>query len=218
MSNNNSTATAGASPTTTQIHQTAHRRQRIAAMNKRQVYPRSQNVFYWTAPAGFILAVVMAVILSRYNISSLVSQWIPLRGGGGGDPRKMYVEREIVHHLPVSMRLTIGVETVGGRYSVVLPDENDSYYSSRVFSTSVDNQESVAIRIYEGSQQTAQENKLLVQLDINDIPLAPRGVPRIHVEMTFDVDHRLVVKARLEGSDKHNKVEVVENVLDESQA
>jgi molecular chaperone DnaK len=56
----------------------------------------------------------------------------------------------------------------------------------QVFSTAEDGQTAVTIRIFQGEQEMAADNKLLGQFDLIGIPPARRGVPQI--EVTFDID------------------------------
>ena len=62
---------------------------------------------------------------------------------------------------------------------------------SQVFSTADDNQSAVTIRVFQGEREIANDNKVLGQFNLEDIPPAPRGVPQI--EVTFDIDANGIV-------------------------
>lgn len=47
---------------------------------------------------------------------------------------------------------------------------------SQVFSTAADNQPAVDISVYQGERKMAQQNKLLGNFQLGDIPPAPRGM------------------------------------------
>jgi len=51
------------------------------------------------------------------------------------------------------------------------------------FSTAIDYQERVVIRVYEGERAMAAQNIYLCEIELSGIPPAPRGVPQISVRM-----------------------------------
>merc|ERR1712057_96825 len=62
---------------------------------------------------------------------------------------------------------------------------------SQVFSTAVDNQSQVEIKVLQGEREMAADNKLLGQFNLVGLPPAPRGVPQI--EVGFDIDANGIV-------------------------
>jgi molecular chaperone DnaK (HSP70) len=46
----------------------------------------------------------------------------------------------------------------------------------------------MTVKVYEGERLLAKDNRLLKQLEINNIPAEPRGVPRIKVTLEIDVN------------------------------
>merc|ERR1712038_1274415 len=105
--------------------------------------------------------------------------------------------------------LSLGIETVGGVMSKVIPRNNPiPTKKSQTFSTAADNQEVVTIKVYEGERPMTKGNHLLGKFDLTGIPPAPRGVPQI--EVTFDVDANgiLNVSAMDKSSGKQNKITI----------
>lgn len=101
--------------------------------------------------------------------------------------------------------LTLGVEANGG-LMVSLIDRNTTIPTkkTKLFSTTVDNQSSVAINVYQGERQFAAENRFLGQFELADIEPAPRAVPKI--EVCFDIDANGVLRVSATNQ-KTNKAE-----------
>merc|ERR1711916_27879 len=92
--------------------------------------------------------------------------------------------------------LSLGIETVGGVMSVIIPRNTmKPTKKSQVFSTYQDNQDKVTIKIYEGERSMTKDNRLLGQFDLSGIPPAPRGTPQIEVTFSIDVDGIMHVAA-----------------------
>ena len=88
--------------------------------------------------------------------------------------------------------LTLSIETVGG-VATRLIDRNSTIpcHKSQVFSTAMNFQTSVEIKVLQGERQFARDNKLLGTFRLNGIRRAPAGVPQI--EVTFDIDANGIV-------------------------
>mmetsp|Transcript_13713 Transcript_13713/g.54922 ORF Transcript_13713/g.54922 Transcript_13713/m.54922 type:complete len:542 (-) Transcript_13713:3093-4718(-) len=83
--------------------------------------------------------------------------------------------------------LSLGIETLGGVFTRLI-NRNTTVPTkkSQVFSTAMDNQTQVGIKVLQGERQMSVDNKMLANFDLVGIPPAPRGVPQI--EVTFDID------------------------------
>jgi molecular chaperone DnaK len=105
--------------------------------------------------------------------------------------------------------LSLGIETLGGVFTKLI-DRNTTIPTkkSQIFSTADDNQSAVTIRVFQGEREMAQDNKLLGQFNLEDIPPAPRGMPQI--EVTFDIDANGIVNvsAKDKGTNKEQRITI----------
>lgn len=105
--------------------------------------------------------------------------------------------------------LSLGIETLGGVFTRLI-DRNTTIPTkkSQVFSTADDNQTAVTIKVFQGEREMAQDNKLLGQFDLTNIPPAPRGMPQI--EVTFDIDANGIVNvsAKDKATSKEQQIRI----------
>ena len=105
--------------------------------------------------------------------------------------------------------LTLGIETLGGVFAKLI-DKNTTIPSkkSQIFSTAADNQPAVTIRVGQGERPMFNDNKILGQFDLVELPPALRGVPQI--EVTFDIDANGIVdvKAKDLGTGKEQSIKI----------
>jgi len=93
--------------------------------------------------------------------------------------------------------LTLGLETVGGMMSPLIPRNTPVPVSrSQVFSTAEDGATAVEICVLQGERPMAADNETLGILRLEGIPAAPRGIPQIEVTFTIDENGLLRVAAR----------------------
>jgi len=118
-----------------------------------------------------------------------------------------YQDRDIV--LLDATPLSLGVETLGGIFDVVIPRNTTIPTSkSKIYTTAEDNQTSVLIKVYQGERKVASENRLLGQFELTGIPPAPRGVPQIEVSFDIDSDGILHVKAVDKATNKEASIKI----------
>ena len=105
--------------------------------------------------------------------------------------------------------LSLGIETLGG-VATKLIEKNTTIPTkkSQVFSTAEDNQAAVTIRVVQGEREMANDNKILGQFNLENIPPAPRGMPQI--EVTFDIDANGIVSvsAKDKGTGKEQTITI----------
>eukprot|EP01035_Chromulina_nebulosa_P024494 gene24494-31896_t len=105
--------------------------------------------------------------------------------------------------------LSLGVETVGGLMTTLIKrNASIPAKQSELFSTASDSQESVEIHVLQGERAFAKDNKSLGIFRLNEIPPAPRGVPKINVTFQLDVNGLLSVSAREEDSGKEQSIQI----------
>ena len=114
--------------------------------------------------------------------------------------------------------LSLGIKTAGGIMNVMIPRNSTIPNKKKeIFSTSIDNQDFVTISIYEGERLLVKDNHFLGEFTIQGIQPAPRGIPKIEVELLVDSNGILTVKAKdvLTGNEKKIKIEQSHSQLSE---
>jgi molecular chaperone DnaK len=93
--------------------------------------------------------------------------------------------------------LSLGVETQGGLFTRLI-ERNSTIptKNTQIFTTVVDNQQTVGVHVLQGERQIAAENKSLGRFELVGIPPAPRGVPQIEVTFAIDSNGIVNVSAR----------------------
>ena len=104
--------------------------------------------------------------------------------------------------------LTLGIETVGGVMSVLVPrNTHIPLVEKKPFTTSADYQDAVSIPVFEGERSMTKDNHFLGKFDLTGIPPAVRGTPEIFV--TFDIDADGILTVSLLNSHRRNDREIV---------
>ena len=105
--------------------------------------------------------------------------------------------------------LSLGIETHGGLFTKLI-DRNSTIptKSSQIFTTVVDNQDTVEVHALQGEREFARENRSLGRFELVGIPPAPRGVPQVEVTFAIDSNGIVNVSARDVATDRSQSIEI----------
>ncbi|MFP4632035.1 MAG: molecular chaperone DnaK [Halobacteriales archaeon] len=124
--------------------------------------------------------------------------------------------------------LSLGIETKGGVFTRLI-DRNTTIPTeeSQVFTTAMDGQTSVSVRVFQGEREMAEDNELLDEFMLTGIPSAPAGTPQIEVTFSIDENGIVQVEAEDKGSGESESVtieggtglddEEIEEMVDEAE-
>jgi len=105
--------------------------------------------------------------------------------------------------------LSLGIETVGSVFTKLIPRNTTiPTRKSQVFSTAVDSQTAVEVKVLQGERAMADDNKLLGKFNLVGIPPAPRGVPQIEVTFSIDANGIVHVTAKDKNTQKSQQITV----------
>jgi molecular chaperone DnaK len=136
------------------------------------------------------------------NPDEVVAAGAALQGAALGDEK---VEVLLLDVTPLSL----GVETGGGVFTVLIP-RNTTIPTEKgeIFTTSVDNQNFVPVHVLQGERKMSADNRSLARFELTGIPPAPRGVPKIQVAFRIDANGIVSVEAKDLGTGKAQTVKV----------
>jgi len=93
--------------------------------------------------------------------------------------------------------LSLGIETIGGVMSTLIPRNTTiPAQAKELFTTYVDGQVNVDIHVLQGEREMAVDNRSLGRFTLSGIPPLPAGAPRIEVTFQIDANGILEVSAR----------------------
>lgn len=107
--------------------------------------------------------------------------------------------------------LSLGIETLGGVMTRLI-ERNTTIPTSKteIFTTAQDGQRTVDIKVYQGEREIAAYNKLLGTFQLDGIPPAPRGVPKIAVTFDIDVNGIVHVSARDTSTGNEQRITITD--------
>jgi len=105
--------------------------------------------------------------------------------------------------------LSLGIETLGGVVSVLIPRNTTIPTSAReMFTTSVDGQTVVDMHVLQGERELAKDCRSLARFELRGIDPMPAGLPKIEVTFLIDANGILQVTAKELRTDKAASIEV----------
>ena len=105
--------------------------------------------------------------------------------------------------------LSLGIETLGGVMTKLIASNTTiPTRKSEVFSTAVDNQPSVEIKVLQGERPMAKDNKQIGVFHLDGIAPAPRGIPQIEVTFNIDANGILNVSAKDKATGKEQNIRI----------
>jgi len=105
--------------------------------------------------------------------------------------------------------LTLGIEAAGGmmipmiKRNTTIPVDHEE-----IFSTAEDNQDCVAIKIFQGERPRAEDNKCIGSFKLEGIKPAPRGEPQILVTFSVDMNGIVSVMAKDEDTCQYKQLTI----------
>jgi molecular chaperone DnaK (HSP70) len=105
--------------------------------------------------------------------------------------------------------LSLGIETLGGVVSVLIPRNTTiPTMAKEFFTTSVDGQTAVDLHVVQGERELAKDNRSLARFDLAGVDPMPAGMPKIEVTFLIDANGILQVQARELRTGKAASIEV----------
>ena len=105
--------------------------------------------------------------------------------------------------------LSLGIETLGGIVSVLIPRNTTIPHNAReMFTTSVDGQRVVDMHVVQGERELAKDCRSLARFELSGIDPMPAGMPKIEVMFLIDANGILNVTATEQRSGKAAAIEV----------
>jgi molecular chaperone DnaK len=105
--------------------------------------------------------------------------------------------------------LSLGIATFDGHFATLIQRNTTvPVRKAHVFTTTRDNQSAVKIRVLQGEAERADENHMLGEFVLSDIPPAPKGQPEIEVSFDIDANGIVNVSARDQSSGREQSITV----------
>ncbi|MGO4869446.1 MAG: molecular chaperone DnaK [Roseiarcus sp.] len=105
--------------------------------------------------------------------------------------------------------LTLGIETLGGVATPLIARNTPvPVKRSEIFTTAADMQTSVTVHVFQGERPMAADNASLGQFNLDGLPPAPRGAPKIEVQFDIDADGILNVAAKDMASQRSQSIRI----------
>jgi molecular chaperone DnaK (HSP70) len=105
--------------------------------------------------------------------------------------------------------LSLGIETLGGIVSILIPRNTTIPTSAReMFTTSVDGQTVIDMHVIQGERELVKDCRSLARFELRGIDPMPAGMPKIEVTFLIDANGILQVQAKELRTGKAAAIEV----------
>lgn len=109
--------------------------------------------------------------------------------------------------------LSLGIETVGGAVAkLIMRNSTVPTRATEMFSTSIDNQASIRLSVYQGEREMAADCRKLAEFQLRGLPAMPAGLPQVEVSFLIDANGVLSVQAVERRSGKAASLQVIPNL------
>lgn len=108
--------------------------------------------------------------------------------------------------------LSLGVETIGGIMNTIIKRNTIiPITKSKLYTTDSDFETSVVIKIFEGERKFTKDNFFVGEFELKGIEPQPRGLPKIEVNFSIDVNGIITVKAIDKETNSINGITITGN-------
>lgn len=106
--------------------------------------------------------------------------------------------------------LSLGIETMGGAMGkLIMANTRIPCRATEMFTTFVDGQTNVQIRVLQGERELATDCRTLGEFVLGGVPPMPAGIPKIEVTFLIDANGILNVSAREQRSGQQASIQVI---------
>lgn len=108
--------------------------------------------------------------------------------------------------------LSLGIETYGGIMDILI-DRNTiiPVSKSKMYTTDTDFETTVLIKVFEGERKLTKDNFLVGEFELKGIESLPRGLAKIEVTFSIDVNGIITVKAKDHNTNSSNSIIITGN-------
>lgn len=104
--------------------------------------------------------------------------------------------------------LSLGVETIGGIMTTLIPRNSViPIKRKKKFTTDTDNESSILVKVFEGERKMTKDNFFVGEFLLEGLEEAPRGV--VKIDITFSVDINGIISVTAEDTDNTNNKKTV---------
>jgi len=113
-----------------------------------------------------------------------------------------------------STPLSLGIETSGGIMDVLIPRNTPIPISKkRLYTTDTDDVETIEIKVFEGERLLTKDNFKIGEFILNDLSKLPKGIPKIEVRFSIDLNGIVSISAeeiKLDGIGNKKSIKITD--------